>query len=46
MHQEGLVKIILYLKEHNLTEKFSETAKLLSILITITMRSTEAERTF
>ena len=46
MHQGGLVKILLYLKEHNLTETFSETVKLLSILITIPMCSTEAERTF
>ena len=46
MHQEDLVQILLYLKEHNLTQTFSETAKLLSILITIPMCSTEAERTF
>ena len=46
MHQDGLVKILLYLKEHNLTKKFNETAKLLSILITIPMCSNEAERTF
>ena len=46
MHQDGLVKILLYLKEHNLTKTFNETAKFLSILITIPMCSNEAERTF
>ena len=46
MHQDGLVKILLYLEEHNLTKIFNETTKLLRILITIPMTSVEAERTF
>ena len=46
MHQDALVKILLYLKEHNLTKIFNETAKLLRILITIPMTSVDAERTF
>ena len=46
MHQDGLVKILLYFEEHNLTNTFNETAKLLRILITIPMTSVEAERTF
>ena len=46
MHQEGLVKIVLYLKEHNLTKTFNETAKLLGILITMPISSSKAERTF
>ena len=46
MHQNGLVKTLLYFEEHNLTNTFNETAKLLKILITIPMTSVEAERTF
>ena len=46
MHKSGLVKTLLYLEENNLISTFSEISKLLNILITIPMCSTEAERTF
>ena len=46
MHKGGLVKILLYLEENNLRKTFNEITKLLSILVTIPMCSTEAERTF
>ena len=46
MHQDGLMKVLLYLEENNLSKIFIETTKLLRILITIPMTSVEAERTF
>ena len=46
MHQDDLVKILLYLEEHNLTKIFNETTKFLRTLITIPMNSVDAERTF
>ena len=46
MHKGGLVKTLLHIKNSNLSDSFSETVKLLEILITIPMCSTEAERTF
>ena len=46
MHQDDLVKILLYLEEHNLTKIFNKTTKLLRTLITIPMTSVDAERTF
>ncbi len=42
MHQDGLMKVLLYLEENNLSKIFNETR----ILITIPMTSVEAERTF
>ena len=46
MHKGGLVKTLLYIKNNNLSDSFPATIKLLKILITIHMCSTEAERTF
>ena len=46
MHKGGLVKNLIYLEENNLIGTFSEIAKVINILITIPMCSTEAERTF
>ena len=46
MHKAGLVKTLVYIEDNNLSETFKETTKLLSILVTIPMCSTEAERTF
>ena len=46
MHKCDLVKILAEMEENNLVESFTEIAKLLNILITIPMCSTEAERTF
>ena len=46
MHQDDLLKILLYLEEHNLTKIFNKTTKLLRTLITIPMTSVDAERTF
>ena len=46
MHRGGLVKILSYLEENNLSKTFNEITKLLTILVTLLMCSTEAERTF
>ena len=46
MHQDGFVKILLYLKENNLTNTTNEIAKLFKILISIPMTSVKAYRTF
>ena len=46
MHKGGLVNNLIYLEENNLIGTFSEIAKVINILITIPMCSTEAERTF
>ena len=46
MHKGGLVKIMLYLKNNNLSKSLSKTIKLLKFLKTLPMCSIEAEKTF
>ena len=42
---KGINNNIMYIKNNNISDNFSETIKLLEILIIVLMCSTEAERT-